>query len=121
MNHLIYVNQNILFGTSKGFFKLNENSIEYKKIALPGNKNWDIQSLLFTGDFYLIGTREDGLYKTNTDFSSTEKIYSLPYSSQKTPISGIAMDGAGNFYVGTQGDGLLILDKGLRLIAHFQL
>ncbi len=120
VNHLIYVNQNILFGTSKGFFKLNENSIEYKKIALPGNKNWDIQSLLFTGDFYLIGTREDGLYKTNTDFSSTEKIYSLPYSSQKTPISGIAMDGAGNFYVGTQGDGLLILDKGLRLIAHFQ-
>ena len=119
VNNLRYVNQNIMFGTSKGFFSLNKNSIEYKKINLPGNINWNIQSLLFTGNFYLIGTQDDGLYKTNIDFSITEKIYSLPYTSQKIPISGLSMDASGNFYVATQGDGLLILDKDLRLISHF--
>ncbi len=119
VNHLMYVHKNIMFGTSKGLFTLNENSTEYKKIALAGNKSWNIQSLLFTGDFYLIGTQEDGLYKTNADFSITQKIYSLPYSSQKTPISGLSMDGLGNFYVATHGDGLLILNKDLRLVSHF--
>ncbi|MFO8148551.1 MAG: two-component regulator propeller domain-containing protein, partial [Gillisia sp.] len=119
VNHLMYVKPNIMFGTSMGVFSLKKDEIEYKKISLPGNKNWNIQSLLFTGDFYLIGTQNDGLYKTNTDFSITEKIYSLPYSSQKMPISGLSMDSSGNFYVATQGDGLLILDKDLRLVSHF--
>lgn len=120
VNHIMYANQNVMFGTSKGVFSLKKNSIEYKKINLPGNKNWNIQSLLFTGEFYLIGTQEDGLYKTNTDFSITEKIYSLPYSSQKIPISGLSKDALGNFYIATQGDGLLILDKDLRLVSHFR-
>jgi len=120
VNHIMYVNQNVMFGTSKGVFSLKKNNIEYKKINLPGNKNWNIQSLLFTGEFYLIGTQEDGLYKTNIDFTITEKIYSLPYSSQKIPISGLSKDASGNFYIATQGDGLLILDKDLKLVSHFR-
>ena len=119
VQQLLYVNGQLVFGTSKGLFSMEETSNKYKKVALAGGRELNVQSLLFTGEFYLIGTREDGLYKTYPDFLVTEKIYSLPYSSQKLPISGLAYDRSGNIYIGTSGDGLLILNRDLKLISHY--
>src|SRR5690606_6548310 len=79
VHQLLYVNGQIVFGTSKGLFTMDEGTDKYKKISLTGNRELNVQSLLFTGEYYLIGTREDGLYKTFPNFLVTEKIYSLPY------------------------------------------
>lgn len=119
VNELLYVNNNIIFGTSRGLFSLNKDSNQYRKINLPDKKDLNIQSLLFTGDYYLIGTHKDGLFRTFPDFNSLEKIYSLPFTSQNLPITGMTMDKPGNFYVATRGDGLLVLDKNLKLVSQF--
>ncbi|QED38017.1 response regulator [Antarcticibacterium arcticum] len=119
VHQLLYVNRQIVFGTSKGLFVMDENSNKYKKVSLAGSRELNVQSLLFTGEFYLIGTLEDGLYRTFPNFLVTEKIYSLPYSSQKLPISGLSQDRSGNFYIATKGDGLLILNRDLKLVSHY--
>lgn len=119
VHQLLYVNRQIVFGTSKGLFTMDEGTDKYKKISLAGNRELNVQSLLFTGEYYLIGTREDGLYKTFPNFLVTEKVYSLPYSSQKLPISGLSHDKSGNIYVGTKGDGLLILNRDLKLVSQY--
>lgn len=119
VHQLLYVNRQIVFGTSKGLFVMDENSNKYKKVSLAGSREFNVQSLLFTGEFYLIGTLEDGLYRTFPNFLVTEKIYSLPYSSQKLPISGLSHHRSGNFYIATKGDGLLILNRDLKLVSHY--
>jgi ligand-binding sensor domain-containing protein/CheY-like chemotaxis protein/AraC-like DNA-binding protein len=119
VNQLIYVNNQIVFGTSKGLFTIKTNSKDYKKIFFSTGKELNVQSLLYTGDSFLIGTKDDGLFKTPASFSSLEKIRSLPFSSQNLPVSGLAMDGAGFFYVATKGDGLLVLDNKLNLVSHY--
>ncbi|WP_198012019.1 hybrid sensor histidine kinase/response regulator transcription factor [Gillisia sp. CAL575] len=119
VNDIAPVNQRVVFGTSKGLFSLNKNSGQYKKIPLLSYKDFNIQSILFTGDYYLIGTEENGLYKTDKNFSNPEKIYSLPYSAQNKPIADISLDKAGNVYLASKGDGLLILNKNLKLASHY--
>ncbi|WP_010230328.1 ligand-binding sensor domain-containing protein [Gillisia marina] len=119
VNDLAPVNGRIVFGTSKGLFSLNKNSGQYKKIPLLSYKDFNIRSILFTGEYYLIGTQENGLYKTDNNFSNPEKIYSLPYSTQKVPIADISLDKAGNVYLASKGDGLLILNKNLKLASHY--
>ncbi len=118
VNQLIFADGHIVFGTSHGLFRMGQNSKNYKKIPLLSYKELNIQSLLYTGDSYFIGTREDGLFKTTNDFSGIEKIYTLPFSSQKFPVSGLAMDDYGNLYIATKGDGLLILDKNLNFVSQ---
>ncbi len=117
VNELLSVGQEIIFGTPSGLFVLNKKNGTYKKIDFPRSLN--IQSLEYSGDFYLIGTLDDGLYRTYPDFTSLEKIYTLPYSSNRIPITGISQDRSGNFYVSTMGDGLYGLDKNLKLIEHY--
>ncbi|TVZ25517.1 signal transduction histidine kinase [Gillisia sp. Hel_I_86] len=119
VNDLAPVDQRIVFGTSKGLFSLNKNSGQYKKIPLLSYKDFNVRSILFTGEAYLIGTQENGLYKTDKNFSNPEKIYSLPFSAQKTPIEDISIDKAGNVYLASKGDGLLILNKNLKLASHY--
>lgn len=119
VHDLAPVNDRIVFGTSKGLFSLNKNSGQYKKIPLLSYKDFNIKSILFTGEFYLIGTQENGLYKTDKNFSNPEKVYSLPYSTQKTAIADISIDKLGNVYLASNGDGLLILNKNLQLASHY--
>ena len=119
VNDLAPVNERVVFGTSKGLFSLNKSSGQYKKIPLLSYKDFNIKSILFTGDYYLIGTQENGLYKTDKNFSNPEKIYSLPYSAQNKPIADISLDKAGNVYLASNGDGLLILNKNLKLASHY--
>lgn len=119
VNKLAPVDQRIVFGTSKGLFSLNKNSGHYKKIPLASNKDFNIRSILFAGEYYLIGTQENGLFKTDKNFKNPEKVYSLPYSTQKTPIVDIALDKLGNVYVASNGDGLLILNENLKLTSHY--
>jgi len=119
VNKLVSVNDQIVFGTSKGLFSLNKNSGHYKKITLLSYKDFNVKSILFTGEDYLIGTFKNGLYKTDNNFNNTEKIYSLPYSSQNIPIVDLSIDKSGNIYVASEGDGLLILDKNLKLSSHY--
>ena len=119
VNELAPVDQRVVFGTSKGLFSLNKESGQYKKIALASNKDFDIKSIFFTGDYYLIGTQKNGLYKTDRNFKNPEKVYGLPYSAQITPIEDVTMDKDGNVYVASNGDGLLILDEKLKLASHY--
>ncbi len=119
VNELIYANDQIVFGTSMGLFTLNLKEKDYKKINFLNQKNLNVQSLLFTGDSYLIGTKEDGLFKTSANFSNIEKINRLPVSSQGVPVAGLAMDNLGYVYVATTGDGLLLLDQNLNLLSHY--
>lgn len=120
VNQLTYSNDQLVFGTSKGLFNMDKNSNQYQKANIFGQKNVSIQSLLYTGDYFLIGTLEDGLYKAPADLTLAEKIYTLPYSSQKFPVTGLARDKSGNIYVATKGDGLLILDKNFNLASHYK-
>src|SRR5690606_10906793 len=117
VDQLLSVGGNIVFGTASGLFVLNKQSGAYKKINF--SKELNIQSLEYSCDFYLIGTRDDGLYRTYPDFTSIEKIYTLPYSSNRIPITGISHDRSGNFYIATKGDGLYGLDKNLKFIEHY--
>ncbi len=117
VNQLLPVGQEIAFGTSSGLFVLNKKNGTYKKISFPRQLN--IQSLEYSGEFYLIGTLDDGLYRTYPDFTSLEKIYTLPYSSNRIPITGISQDRSGNFYISTMGDGLYALDKNLKFLEHY--
>ena len=119
INDLISVNQQIIFGTSKGLFSLNKNSGQYKKISLLSYKDFNVRSILFTGENYLIGTFENGLYETDTNFENVQKLYSIPFSAQKKPVTDLTLDNAGNVYVASNGDGLLILDKNLKLASHY--
>lgn len=119
VNELIAANQQIIFGTSKGLFGLNKNSGQYKKIPLASNKDFNVRSIIFTGENFLIGTKENGLYKTNGNFKNPEKVYSLPYTSQNLPIDGISMDKNGNVYIASNGDGLVVLNKNLQLSSHY--
>ncbi len=117
VNELLSVGQEIVFGTSYGLFVLNKKTGTYRKVSFPRQLN--IQSLEYSGEFYLIGTLDDGLYRTYPDFTSLEKIYTLPYSSNRIPISGISQDRSGNFYIATKGDGLYGLDKNLKFMEHY--
>src|SRR5690606_34478628 len=87
VNKLIFAEGNIVFGTSRGLFRMDPNSENYKNIPFLNYKELNIQSLLFTGDSYFIGTQQNGLFKSTAGFSGIEKIYSLPYSSQNFPVS----------------------------------
>lgn len=119
VNKLAPVDKRIVFGTSKGLFSLSKNTGHYKKIPLSSNKDFNIRSILFTGEYYLIGTQENGLFKIDKNFSNPEKVYSLPYSTQKTPIADISLDKAGNVYIASNGDGLLILNENLKQTSHY--
>lgn len=117
VTELLSIGPNLIFATSNGLFKLNKVSWKYNKINFP--RQLKIESLLYSGQFFLIGTRDDGIYRTYPDFNELEKVYSLPYSSNRIPITGISMDKGGNFYVASKGDGIYGLDKNLKLIAHY--
>src|SRR5690606_6882866 len=104
VNQLLSVGNEIVFGTAAGLFVLTKDSGFYKKIKF--SKELNIQSLEYSGDFYLIGTLADGLYRTYPDFTSLDKVYTLPYSSNGVAITGISHDRSGNFYIATKGDGL---------------
>lgn len=119
VNKLAPVDQRIVFGTSRGLFSLNKSSREYKKIPLSSNDDFNVSSILFAGEYYLVGTKEDGLLKIDRNFSNPEKIFSLPFSTQQTQISDLSIDEFGNIYVASNGDGLLILDKNLKLKSHY--
>ncbi len=119
VNDLVSADKRIVFGTSKGLFSLNKSSGQYKKIPLTSSKDFNIKSILFTGNYYLIGTQENGLYRTDINFKNPEKVYNLPYSAQNKPIADISLDQAGNIYVASLGDGLLILNDKLKLTSHF--
>lgn len=119
VNEFIFANDQLIFGTSMGLFTMNSKSKDYKKINFYNQQNINVQSLVFTGDSYLIGTKEDGLYKTPSDFSGIEKLNRLPLSSQELSVSGLAIDNSGYIYVATTGDGLLLLDKNFNLVSQF--
>jgi len=119
VNDLVSADKRIVFGTSKGLFSLNKSSGQYKKIPLTSSTDFSIRSILFTGNYYLIGTQENGLYRTDENFKNPEKVYNLPYSAQNKPIADISLDQAGNIYVASLGDGLLILNDKLKLTSHF--
>ncbi|UJH91018.1 hypothetical protein LZ575_20475 [Antarcticibacterium sp. 1MA-6-2] len=111
----------MIFGTSKGLFSLNKTSSHYDKIPLLNYKDLKVESIFFSGEFYLIGTTDEGLFRVSEDFTRTEKVYSLPYSSQSVPLSAITNDRSGNFYISTKGDGLIVLDENLNLISQHRL
>ena len=119
VNKIISTENSLLFGTSKGLFTLNKHSGQYKKIPLLDYQDFSVESILFTGEFYFVGTHEKGLYKTDANFTNTQKIGSIPYTAVNLPITDLAMDASGNLYIASNGDGLLILNKNLKLASHY--
>ncbi len=118
LNALSFFNNEILIGTSTGVFHLDSKGNSQN---IPINyQNYNIRSILNTGEFILIGTAEDGLFKLHSNLSTSEKVYGLPYSTSKMAISDLALDPDGKIYVVTEGAGIVKLDNNLQLEEHFE-
>lgn len=119
VHDLLRVGDQLLIGTSRGFFSLTTNGT-LRIIPLPGYEKAGIRKILFDGSSYFLGTERDGLLRMSADFKGLQKIYSLPSSSNQVPVTGLVSNNTGEIYISTLGDGLVVLDRDLRLVNHLR-
>lgn len=96
---------------------------DYKKnsfFAVPHEKkNLRILSICRNKSDYLLGTLSSGLLKVDNGFKEIKKIEFSKNYSKNNAIRSILKDKSGDFYIGSDGDGIYHLNNDYQEINHF--
>ncbi|MCU4174016.1 hybrid sensor histidine kinase/response regulator transcription factor [Carboxylicivirga sp. N1Y90] len=110
---LLPYNGKLLLGTSRGLFELNPNN---KAFTLRGDlfdKNCPVRNLTIDHAGILWICSDDGLYKYNANSKVTTQVLDV-----KTNV--VYTDSQKRIWVGTDGDGVVVLNRQNNVIKHFQ-
>ena len=111
------INGKILVGTRKGLFQINSENGGIKKLSQVDN--YFITDLaILNSDYYLIGTRNNGLLKVNSDFEVMNEV-DLPIGPRDYPIFDLIVSNE-KIYIATDGAGLIISDFEFKDFQVFQ-
>ena len=111
-----FLENQILLGSSKGFYAFNTTTGAFQNIHLPGEEN----NISFVGNFsgkILVGTKKGKLFQLDTALKNVEEIDFLDLS---IPINDILQDELGNFYIGTDGKGLFYVNSDFKILANYR-
>ncbi len=116
INSLLLEGNRLLVGSTKGLkiFQTSAGTI-HSILNNKELKNNNITSLYKGQNVILVGTGESGLYKANPDFDQIEKIKLFP-GTKDFRINDILSDEKSNLYIGTDGGGLLYLNKEFQVL-----
>ncbi|ANW96650.1 hypothetical protein AXE80_10350 [Wenyingzhuangia fucanilytica] len=109
--------KSILIGSESSIYKLDPQNKKYLQNTLTNN-NIRVFSLLETTNGYLVGTGSDGLYKVDKNFQNFTPITFKGISLKGSAIRDLIKDDLGNYYVATDGEGVLYLNKNFKLLTH---
>lgn len=86
-----------------------------RRYTLPGkSENRVIRQIIMTDGTLMVGTR-NGLYK----YDNVSDSFSLMKETEGCFIHALAVDSRGNLWIGTYGNGLIIMDKSLHVIGKY--
>ncbi|WP_373055689.1 triple tyrosine motif-containing protein [Zunongwangia sp. H14] len=117
IHQLLSDNEQLLIAAEEGFYSLKP-AAELKEISLQGS-NPAVLSILLHNNSVLLGTRE-GLFSLKDDFSTSRRIYALPYEASSLPVPALALGQDENIYVATKGAGIFSLNKSLELEEKYE-
>ena len=117
---LLIENDRLLVGSTEGLkiFQVSTGKLQ-PNLENKVLNNSSITCLYKDQTSLLVGTSESGLYKMTLDFNQFEKI--KLFSGEKAfRINDIIPDEKGNLFIGTDGGGLLYLDKAFQVLNIFK-
>jgi len=109
------IGNQIVFAGPNGILTINRKSGKFDKIDMGYYQNLQITSLLSVDDFIVLGTQENGLYKTDIEFKNIQRVYTLPYAVANKEITSLE-NFEDEIIVSTNGAGLVRLNKELELL-----
>ena len=115
---LFFDNKKLLVGSFGGFFVYDfKTGLKYQKFE---NSNLrEVYSIFKLKNQYIVGTRNQGLFKTDENCQNIEQI-SLPvFNEKKFPVKEIITDKDGNLVIATDGAGILKTDEDFQILEHF--
>ncbi len=110
------ISNQIVFAGPNGILTINRRSGKFDKIDMGYYQNLQITSLLSVDDIIILGTRENGLYKTDIEFKKIQRVYTLPYAVANKEITSLEKFDD-EIIVSTNGAGVVRLNKKLELVA----
>ena len=112
------INGEIIVGTRNGLYNLKRDTGDLKKLSQIGDDYFVTDLAILDEESLLIGTRNNGLIKVNSDFDLVEKI-DLPTGVRDFPIFDLIVSD-GEVYIATDGAGLIITDPDFKEFKVFQ-
>lgn len=112
---IVIFNNQIVFAGSNGVLTIDRRSGKFNKVDMGYFQDLHITSALSLDDYVLFGTREGGLYKTDSSLKSVQKIYTLPYALSRAEVTGLHKFDD-EIIVSTNGLGIIRLSKDLAVL-----
>lgn len=112
---IVLFNNNIVFAGANGILTINRRSGKFNKLDM-GYHDLDITAALPLNDKLIFGTRSGGMFMTNADLKTVQKIYSLPYALSREEMTDLEKFDD-EIIVSTNGAGIFRLDQDLKLVS----
>lgn len=110
----------LIAGTDRGLYVLDTNSDgPFPSLVSPAAGSLAVTAIHQDDRFFLIGTKEDGIFRADPNLVRLENIELRPLAKRAYPVNKIVADKKGHYYVATDGAGLLYLDREGRLLDQY--
>ncbi|MDX1545191.1 MAG: hypothetical protein R3214_14755, partial [Christiangramia sp.] len=105
----------VVFAGPNGILTIDRRSGKFNKTDMGYYQNLHITCILALNDKVVFGTKDQGLYKTDKDFKSIQRLYSIPYNIAQKEITAL-QEFNDEIIVSTNGAGIIRLNKKLELV-----